>query len=79
MLKGISRRRKYAVLGAVSIVVSLGTAAFSVGGGDSAPGHTVVPQVELFSEEHAITTGGVPFEGPGPVLEMSSSSSARQP
>jgi anti-sigma factor RsiW len=78
-LRGMSRRRKYAVLGAMSIVVSLGTAAFSVGGGESAPGRTVVPQVELFSEEHAITTGGVPFEGPGPVLEMSTSSTARQP
>jgi anti-sigma factor RsiW len=78
-LRGMSRRRKYAVLGAMSIVVSLGTAAFSVGGGDSSPGRTVVPQVELFSEEHAITTGGVPFEGPGPVLEMSTSSTARHP
>jgi anti-sigma factor RsiW len=79
ILKRMSRRRKYAVLGAVSIVVSLGTAAFSVGGSDAGPGRTIVPQVELFSEEHAITTGGVPFEGPGPVLEMSTSSTARQP
>jgi anti-sigma factor RsiW len=64
----LTRRRRYLVLGTVSIVVSLGTAAFSVGGSDSAPGPRIVPQVELFSEEHAITTGGVPFAGTGPVM-----------
>jgi anti-sigma factor RsiW len=62
----LTRRRKYLLLGTVSIVVGLGTTAFSVGGGDPGPGPRIVPQVELYSEEHAITTGGVPFEGPGP-------------
>jgi hypothetical protein len=62
----LTRRRRYLLLGTVSIVVGLGTTAFSVGGGDPVPGPRIVPQVELYSEEHAITTGGVPFEGPGP-------------
>jgi anti-sigma factor RsiW len=64
----LTRRRRYAVLGAVSIVVSLGTAAFSVGGDPAPPGPKIVPQVELFSEEHAITSGEVPFGGPGPSM-----------
>jgi anti-sigma factor RsiW len=64
----LSRRRRYVVLGAVSIVVSLGTAAFSVGGESAAPGPKIVPQVELYSEEHAITSGEVPFGGPGPSM-----------
>lgn len=81
-------RRRYVVLGAMSIVVSLGTAAFSMGGGDAAPpGPKIVPQVEMYSEEHAITTGEVPFEGPGPTMgpvlstagTSTASSAARQP
>jgi anti-sigma factor RsiW len=64
----LTRRRRYLLLGTVSIVVGLGTTAFSVGGGDPAPGPRIVPQVELYSEEHAITTGGVPFDGPGPEM-----------
>ena len=62
----LTRRRRYLMLGTVSIVMGLGTAAFTIGGGDAAPGPRIIPQVELYSEEHAITTGGVPFEGPGP-------------
>jgi hypothetical protein len=59
------RNRRYLVLGTMSIVVGLGTAAFSVGGsGDAGPGPKITPQFELYSEEHAITTGGVPFTGP---------------
>ena len=60
-----ARRRRYLVLGTVSLVVSLGTAAFTVGGGgDAAPGPRITPPVEMYSVEHAITTGEVPFPGP---------------
>ena len=59
------RRRRYLVLGTVSLVVGLGTAAFTVGGGgDAAPGPRITPPVEMYSVEHAITTGEVPFPGP---------------
>jgi hypothetical protein len=71
------------MLGTVSIVMGLGTAAFTIGGGDAAPGPRIIPQVELYSEEHAITTGGVPFDGPGPEMGPMTAASvapaARQP
>jgi anti-sigma factor RsiW len=55
-------RRRYLVLGTVSLVVSLGTAAFTVGGGgDAVPGPRITPPVEMYSVEHAITTGEVPY------------------
>jgi anti-sigma factor RsiW len=58
-------RRRYVVLGAVSLVVGLGTAAFTAGGsGAAAPGPRITPPVEMYSVEHAITTGEVPFTGP---------------
>lgn len=60
-----ARRRRYLVLGTVSLVVSLGTAAFTAGGGgDAAPGPKITPPVEMYSVEHAITTGEVPIPGP---------------
>jgi anti-sigma factor RsiW len=60
-----ARRRRYLVLGTVSLVVGLGTAAFTVGGGgDAAPGPRITPPVEMYSVEHAITTGEVPFPAP---------------
>lgn len=64
----LNRRRRYLVLSTVSIVMGLGAVAFSVGGAESAPGPRINPPVELYSEEHAITTGGVPFAGPGPEM-----------
>ena len=49
----------------MSLVVGLGTAAFTAGGGgDAAPGPRITPPVEMYSVEHAITTGEVPFPGP---------------
>jgi len=58
-------RRRYLVLGTVSLVVGLSTAAFTVGGGGEAtPGPRITPPVEMYSVEHAITTGEVPFTGP---------------
>ena len=62
---GSGRRRRYLVLGTVSLVVGLGAAAFTAGGGgDAAPGPRITPPVEMYSVEHAITTGEVPFPGP---------------
>jgi anti-sigma factor RsiW len=70
-----TRRRRYLVLGTVSLVVGLGTAAFTVGGGaDAAPGPRITPPVKMYSVEHAITTGEVPF--PGPAAEPSSAPSS---
>jgi anti-sigma factor RsiW len=58
-------RRRYLVLGTVSVVVGLGTAAFTAGGGgQAAPGPKITPPVEMYSVEHAIITGEVPFAGP---------------
>ena len=63
------------MLGTVSLVVGLGTAAFTAGGGsDAAPGPRITPPVEMYSVEHAITTGEVPF--PGPTAQPSSSGRA---
>jgi anti-sigma factor RsiW len=60
-----ARRRRYLMLGTVSLVVGLGTAAFSAGGGgEAAPGPRITPPVEMYSVEHAITTGQVPFAPP---------------
>ena len=62
---GNAHRRRYLVLGTVSLVVGLGTAAFTVGGsGEATPGPRITPPVEMYSVEHAITTGEVPFTGP---------------
>ena len=62
---GNAHRRRYLVLGTVSLVVGLGTAAFTVGGSSAAtPGPRITPPVEMYSVEHAITTGEVPFTGP---------------
>jgi anti-sigma factor RsiW len=59
------RRRRKLMLGGVCVVVGLGTAAFTVGGGGAAaPGPRITPPVEMYSVEHAITTGEVPFTGP---------------
>jgi len=58
-------RRRYLVLGTVSLLVGLGTAAFTIGGsGEASPGPRITPPVEMYSVEHAITTGEVPFTGP---------------
>ena len=76
----LARRRRYLVLGTVSLVVGLGTAAFTVGGGpDAAPGPRITPQVEMYSVEHAITTGEVPFPGPAPQPSSSGRESGTPP
>ena len=59
------RRGRYVMLGAVSLVVGIGAAAFGVGGSGGAPGPKITPPVELYSVQHAITTGQVPFPASG--------------
>jgi hypothetical protein len=61
------------VLGTVSLVVGLGTAAFTAGGGgEAAPGPRITPPVEMYSVEHAITTGEVPFAPVGSAIASAS-------
>ena len=75
-----SRRRRPPSLpgvGAVSLVVGLGAAAFTVGGAaQAAPGPRITPPVEMYSVEHAITTGEVPFTGPSAAVGASSARDA---
>lgn len=53
------------IWGAVSlVVVGIGAAAFSMGGSTATPGPKVTPPVEMFSVEHAITSGDVPIPDP---------------
>jgi anti-sigma factor RsiW len=59
----LAGRSRYVALGTLTLVMGLGTASFSLGGTDADPGPKITPQVELYSEEHAITTGEVPFAG----------------
>jgi anti-sigma factor RsiW len=60
-----ARRRRHLMIGGICLVVGLGTAAFTAGGGGTAePGPRITPPVEMYSVEHAITTGEVPFTGP---------------
>jgi anti-sigma factor RsiW len=60
-----TRRRRQLALGAVCLVIGLGTASFTAGGGGgAAPGPTITPPVQMYGVEHAITTGEVPFAGP---------------
>jgi anti-sigma factor RsiW len=75
-------RRRYLALGAASVVVGLGTVAFTAGGGgEAAPGPRITPPVEMYSVEHAITTGEVPFTGPSarPAAASTDDSDASQP
>lgn len=59
-------RRRYLMWGALSLAVvgGVGAAAFTMGGGQSDPAPDVVPQVEMFSVQHASVTGDVPFPEP---------------
>jgi anti-sigma factor RsiW len=59
--------RRYIVWSALSLAVvgAVGAAAFSLGGGPSGSGGpNVVPQVQMFSVQHASITGDVPFPEP---------------
>ena len=58
------RRRRYLTLGVVSCVFAgLSVTAFSMGGDQQDPGPRITPQVQLYSAQHAITTGQVPSGG----------------
>jgi anti-sigma factor RsiW len=58
------RRGRFVVIGVASgVMVGLGVTAFSLGGGQSAPGPRITPPVDMYSIEHAMTTGEVPFGG----------------
>jgi len=65
---GRRHRARYVIAGVVScLVTGLGVTAFTVGGAPAgAPGPRITPPVQLYSVEHAITTGEVPFAGPSP-------------
>jgi anti-sigma factor RsiW len=57
-------RRRYLALGVVSCVVAgLSVTAFTMGGDQQTPGPRITPQVQLYSQQHAITTGQVSAGG----------------
>ncbi|HEY0718761.1 MAG TPA: zf-HC2 domain-containing protein [Streptosporangiaceae bacterium] len=58
-------RGRYLALGVVSCVFAgLGVTAFTMGGGgQDTPGPRITPQIQLYSMQHAITTGQVPAAG----------------
>jgi hypothetical protein len=62
---GSRHRTRNVIFCAVSFVaLSLGATAFTIGGDQGSPGPKITPPVEMYSVEHAITTGEVPFAGP---------------
>lgn len=70
-LRGLVRARasrgRYVLWSAVSLfVIGIGAAAFTMGGtgGTASPGPKITPQLEIFSVEHAISSGDVPFPDP---------------
>jgi anti-sigma factor RsiW len=59
------RRGRYVLWSTISlVVVGIGTAAFSMGGSTAEPGPKITPQLEMYSVEHALTFGDVPFPDP---------------
>ena len=60
------RRGRYMLWSALSVVVvGIGAAAFGMGGGGAAePAPRITPQLEMFSIEHAINSGEMPFPDP---------------
>ena len=60
-------RGRYVLWSAISLfVIGVGTAAFTMGGagGSASPGPKITPQLEMFSVEHAMISGDVPFPDP---------------
>ena len=73
-------RRRYLALGVVSCVFAgLSVTAFTMGGDQQTPGPRITPQVQLYSVQHAITTGQVPSGGSSAVPAPAFSSSAPLP
>lgn len=59
------RRAPYVIAGVFSVLVAgLGGASFAAGGGEPAPGPHVTPPADMFTVEHSVTTGEVPFTDP---------------
>jgi len=59
------RRAQYLIASVVSfLVVGVAGLSFVVGGGQGVPGPHVTPPVEMFTVEHSVTTGEVPFASP---------------
>lgn len=61
-------RGRYLLWSGISLfVVGVGTAAFTMGGaggGTASPGPKITPQLEMFSVEHAMISGDIPFPDP---------------
>lgn len=61
-------RGRYVLWSAASLlVVGVGTAAFTMGGAGGAagsPAPKITPQLEMFSVQHAIISGSVPYQDP---------------
>ncbi len=67
LVRARASRGRYVLWSAVSLfVIGIGTAAFTMGGsgGTAYPGPKITPQLEMFSVEHAITSGDIPFPDP---------------
>lgn len=74
---GSRHRTRNVIFCAVSFVaLSLGATAFTIGGDQGSPGPKITPPVEMYSVEHAITTGEVPFTGPTASAAAGSTASA---
>jgi len=73
------RPSRYVLWGALSlVVVGIGAVAFGMGGGGAAePAPRVTPQLEMFSIEHAINSGDVPFPDPTKAPAQSSQGATR--
>jgi anti-sigma factor RsiW len=64
-------RGRYLALGIASCAVAgLGVTAFTMGGSEQAPGPRITPPVEMYSVQHAITTGEIPFGGSSSVVPV---------
>jgi hypothetical protein len=73
------RRGRYLAIGVASCVVGLSVTAFTVGGDQSAPGPRITPPVQMYSVEHAMTTGQVPLGGSSAVPDPDISGPSQAP
>jgi anti-sigma factor RsiW len=74
------RRARYLALGVVSCVVAgLSVTAFTMGGDQQTPGPRITPQVQLYSVQHALTTGQLPPGGSSGVPAPETTGSAPLP
>jgi anti-sigma factor RsiW len=73
-------RARYLALGVVSCAVAgLSVTAFTMGGGQQTPGPRITPQVQLYSVQHALTTGQLPPGGSAGVPAPESTGSTPLP